>query len=136
MSRSTEPKADNRQVLNTYSKSMKKLLRTKDDPNAGVRPSGHVISETGFLTNHGGSIAANVIELGGEHQPEAILKFTGTSWDAGYRAYCKQLGLPAHPARMQASLAAFFIQFLTDPDDLVLDPFAGSNTTRWAPPKS
>ena len=30
---------------------------------------------------------------------------------------------------MQSSLAAFFIQFLTDPDDLVLDPFGGSNTT-------
>ncbi len=24
---------------------------------------------------------------------------------------------------------AFFVQFLTDPGDLVMDPFAGSNTT-------
>ncbi len=30
---------------------------------------------------------------------------------------------------MQSSLCAFFIQFLTEPDDLVLDPFGGSNTT-------
>jgi DNA modification methylase len=128
MSRSSEPKADNRRVLNPYSKDMKKLLKSQNY-NAGVRPSGHIISPTGFLKDHGGSISANVIELGGDHRPEAVLKFSGTSWDSGYREYCKQRELPAHPARMQASLSAFFIQFLTDTDDLVLDPFAGSNTT-------
>jgi site-specific DNA-methyltransferase (cytosine-N4-specific) len=30
---------------------------------------------------------------------------------------------------MPKGLAAFFIEFLTDPGDLILDPFAGSNTT-------
>ena len=30
---------------------------------------------------------------------------------------------------MPARLAEFFVRFLTDPGDLVLDPFAGSNTT-------
>ena len=30
---------------------------------------------------------------------------------------------------MPLGLADFFIQTLTDPGDLVLDPFAGSNTT-------
>ena len=30
---------------------------------------------------------------------------------------------------MPVGLVDFFIRFLTDPDDLVLDPFAGSNTT-------
>jgi len=30
---------------------------------------------------------------------------------------------------MPSSLAKFFINFLTDPGDTVLDPFAGSNTT-------
>lgn len=128
MSRSSEPKADNRKVLNPYGKDMKKLLKSQKY-NAGVRPSGHVISETGFLKDHGGSISANVVELYDDQGPEALLKFTGTSWDSGYRDYCKRLNLPAHPARMQASLSAFFIKFLTDDGDLVLDPFAGSNTT-------
>jgi site-specific DNA-methyltransferase (cytosine-N4-specific) len=32
---------------------------------------------------------------------------------------------------MQVGLAAFFIELLTDPGDLVLDPFAGSNTTGY-----
>jgi DNA modification methylase len=128
MSRSKEPKADNRRVLNPYSKDMRNLLRTQKY-NAGVRPSGHKISEAGFLKDHGGAISANVIELQSAEGPEAILKFSGTSWDSGYRDYCKALEIPTHPARMQASLSAFFIQFLTDVDDLVLDPFAGSNTT-------
>src|SRR5262249_24072265 len=42
---------------------------------------------------------------------------------------CRDNGITPHPARMPIGLAASFIQFLTDPGDLVLDPFAGSNTT-------
>src|SRR3972149_11482946 len=38
-------------------------------------------------------------------------------------------GLEGHPARFPAALPEFFIKFLTDHDDLVLDIFAGSNTT-------
>ena len=128
LSKTEKPKADNRKVLNPYGKDMRKLLKTQKY-NAGTRPSGHVISETGFLTDHGGSIGPNVIDLSGQHFPEALLKFTGTKWDAVYRAYCKAKDLPAHPARMQSSLSAFFIQFLTDEGDLVFDPFGGSNTT-------
>lgn len=129
MSKSKDPKADNRNVLKPYSKDMKRLLKT-GKYNPGARPSGHVISETGFLRDHGGAISANVLELADEtNAPEALLKFSGTKWDANYRDYCKTHNLPAHPARMQAMLSAFFVQFLTSPNDLVLDPFAGSNTT-------
>lgn len=128
MSKNKFPKADNKKVLNPYSKDMKRLLKSQKY-NAGVRPSGHVISETGFLQDHGGSIGPNVVDLAGEHYPDALLKYTGTKWDANYRAYCKAKGLVAHPARMQSSLSAFFIEFLTDKNDLIFDPFAGSNTT-------
>lgn len=130
MSPIESPNADNRRVLTPYGSSMKKLLRTKRY-NAGRRPSGHVISETGFLTDHGGGIAPNVVDIENEDRklPSSLMKFTGTAWDRGYRAYCKRHGLEAHPARMQMQLAAFFVQFLTEPGDLVLDPFAGSNTT-------
>jgi DNA modification methylase len=38
-------------------------------------------------------------------------------------------GTRIHPARFPAELPRFFIDFLTDPGDLVVDPFAGSNTT-------
>ncbi len=46
-----------------------------------------------------------------------------------YLAHCREQGLPLHPARMPHDLAAFFIKFLTEARDVVLDPFAGSNTT-------
>jgi site-specific DNA-methyltransferase (cytosine-N4-specific) len=42
---------------------------------------------------------------------------------------CRERKIAAHPARMPELLAAFFVQFLTDPGDVVLDPFAGSGTT-------
>lgn len=42
------------------------------------------------------------------------------------------MGAKQHPARFPAKLPEFFIRFLTDPGDLVLDIFAGSNTTGWA----
>jgi DNA modification methylase len=131
MSKSERPKADNRNVLVAYSKHMKRLLKSQKY-NSGRRPSGHVISETGFLKNRGGAIAPSVLgtENGAkENLPESLLKFAGTAVDTAYREYCEQKGLETHPARMQSSLAAFFIQFLTDKNDLVFDPFAGSNTT-------
>ncbi len=133
MSPVESPKADNRRVLTPYGDDMKKLLKSKRY-NAGHRPSGHVISETGFLTDHGGAISPNVVDLDEANPklPANLMKFTGTIWDKGYRAYCKKRGLEVHPARMQMQLAAFFIQFLTEPGDLVLDPFAGSNTTGFA----
>lgn len=130
LSRSEFPKADNRHVLTPYSEEMKLLLKHKRY-NAGRRPSGHVISEKGFLTNHGGAISANVIDLTPDDPklPSALLKISNTAWDSKYREYCKTHKLSAHPARMQTGLAAFFINFLTDRGDLILDPFAGSNTT-------
>lgn len=133
MSPIESPKADNRRVLTPYRDDMKRLLRSKKY-NSGRRPSGHVISESGFLTDHGGAIPPNVVDLDetSKRLPSNLVKFTGTAWDKRYRAYCKQHGLEVHPARMQMELAAFFVQFLTDPGDLVLDPFAGSNSTGFA----
>jgi DNA modification methylase len=129
MSKSEYPNADNSRVLVPYSKSMKALLKSQSY-NAGKRPSGHKVSAGGFLTDHGGAIAANVVDFASlQGIPESLLKYTGTSWDAGYRDYCKKHGFDAHPARMQTELAAFFIKFLTEKSGLVFDPFGGSNTT-------
>src|SRR5207253_2308773 len=38
-------------------------------------------------------------------------------------------GKKPHPARFPVQVPLLFVRFLTDPGDLVLDPFAGSNTT-------
>ena len=37
--------------------------------------------------------------------------------------------LPRHPALMPEPLVEFFVRFLTEPNDVVFDPFSGSNTT-------
>lgn len=113
---SKKPKADNRSVLREYSAAMK-LLLDRRRYNSGKRPSEHSIGERSFLKNNGGSIPSNV------------LTFTNTSAHDRYQNYCRDNRIPIHPARMPVALAQFFVQFLTSQQDLVLDPFAGSNTT-------
>lgn len=119
MSNVARPKANNKKVLKSYSTSMLKLLETKKY-NSGNRPSEHHIGKTSFLTRHEGAIPSNV------------LTFTNTSAQDKYLAYCRKRDLPIHPARMPTGLADFFIRFLTDEKDCVLDPFGGSNTTGFA----
>ncbi len=42
---------------------------------------------------------------------------------------CREMRLPIHPARYPPEVPEFFIRFLTQTGQLVLDPFAGSNVT-------
>ena len=135
ISNSDYPKADNKRILRPYSKSMKKLLRTQQF-NAGKRPSEHVISETGFLIDNNGSISHNVLELetdkGIENRmPYSMLRISNTKSNDKFTKICKAKGITPHPARMPLELASFFIDFLTDKNDIVLDPFGGSNTTGY-----
>ena len=116
MSNTERPKSDNRRVLQPYSESMKKLLE-RQSYNAGERPSGHRVNAESFKKDHGGAIPPNV------------LSFSNTRAYDSYQDYCRERDITPHPARMPAGLAEFFIEFLTDPGDMVLDPFAGSNLT-------
>lgn len=116
LSNSSTPKANNRHILEPYSESMKRLLKTKKY-NSGVRPSEHNIGEKSFLTDNGGAIPSNV------------LVGANTSSSSNYLNYCKSKKVTPHPARMPNFVAEYFIKFLTDEGDLILDPFAGSNTT-------
>ncbi len=116
MSTTPRPKSNNRNILRAYSASMEKLLSSKSY-NPGERPSEHHIGKTSFLTNNHGAIPSNVLTV------------TNTRSSDVYLQYCREHGLPVHPARMPIEVPEFFINFLTDPRDLVVDPFAGSNTT-------
>ncbi len=115
-SKSEHPKANNKNVLTPYTKAMKNLIKSKKY-NHGERPSGHKISESGFLSDNGGSI------------PRSTLIYANTGFDTNYRDWCSKKKVPQHPARMPIELAEFFIKLLTDRNDLVLDPFGGSCTT-------
>lgn len=113
---SENPKADNRKVLQPYSPSMESLLKNGYKPR--LRPSGHDISDK-FSRRNGGAIPPNLLSL------------ANTESNSQYLRRCREAGVKPHPARFPQAFPEFFINFLTDPDDLVLDPFAGSNTTGY-----
>ncbi len=117
LSKSDYPKADVRRVLVPYSDRMKKLHENPEKYyQPKIRPSGHEIG-TAFANNNGGAIPSNLLQI------------SNTESNSRYLKLCKALGTVAHPARFPIKLPEFFIKFLTDPGDLVLDIFAGSNTT-------
>ncbi len=116
MSKTDNPKANNRKVLKEYSASMKSLLKS-GKYNAGVRPSEHNIGEKSFAKNNKGAIPSNVISSSNTHA------------NTPYQMYCKKKRIQAHPARMPIDIPQFFIKFLTKKGDIVFDPFCGSSTT-------
>jgi site-specific DNA-methyltransferase (cytosine-N4-specific) len=127
MSSTPRPKADNRKVLKPYSAAMLELLSTKRY-NSGMRPSEHKIGKKSFFKNNNGAIPSNVL-LEDEQVATNLLTLSNTASVDDYLRYCRERELLPHPARMPIGLPEFFIKFLTESRDLVLDPFAGSNTT-------
>lgn len=122
-SKSDFPKADVTRVLKPYSERMKQLI---DDPESFYspqkRPSGHDVSAA-FGKENKGAIPPNLLEI------------PNTSSNSHYMRITKQLERKRHPARFPRKLPKFFIEFLTDPEDLVVDIFSGSNTTGYVAEK-
>jgi len=108
------PRASNRRVLTPYSNAMHELLA--NGYKAKLRPSGHDISDK-FSRDNGAAIPPN------------LLAVANTESNSRYLRYCGENKLPPHPARYPATIPEFFIRFLTDPGDIVFDPFAGSCVT-------
>lgn len=111
------PKSDVTKVLTEYSERMKQLLKNPEGfYTPKKRPSGHDIGK-GFAKDNGGAIPSNLLQI------------PNTESNGIYLSCCKAVGVKQHPARFPAKLPEFFIRFLTEPGDIVLDIFAGSNTT-------
>jgi len=123
LSKTEWPKANVSNVLTEYSDKMKKLLK---NPEAyytpAKRPSGHDIGSS-FGKDNGGAIPSNLLQIPNSEASSRYLKL------------CKEMEIKAHPARFPAKLPEFFIRFLTEPNDLVVDIFAGSNTTGYVAEK-
>ncbi len=117
LSKTERPKASNRNVLVRYSDDMVRLIERGFRPMR--RPSGHLAKAT-FQKDHGGAIPGNVLTLGNNDS------------NGRYLARVAEAGLKLHPARFPVQLPEWFIKFLTDPGDLVVDIFGGSMTTGWA----
>jgi site-specific DNA-methyltransferase (cytosine-N4-specific) len=125
LSKTPHPKANNRKVLKAYSKDMLRL--NKRGLKNTQRPSGHIIKESFADVAHGGAIPPNVFEE--EQQATDFMKFGNNAANDNYALACKERGMKRHPARFPNALPEFFINVLTNDQDLVMDPFAGSNTT-------
>ncbi len=149
LSKDPHPKSNNKRVLRPYSDAMKNLL--KNGYNAKMRPSGHDIS-TKFQNDRGGAIPPNIIpdSIAGSDsssigmpvlatfdwlfdndlaQPVNVISASNTASNDYYQKRCKQTGVKSHPARFPQALPEFAIALCTEPGDIVLDPFAGSNMT-------
>lgn len=114
LSKSPYPKSSNRRVLQPYSRDMDRLL--KNGYRHKIRPSGHNISAK-FNRHNEGAIPPNLIALANNDSNSA------------YRRYCQENDIAEHPAQYPRGIPGFFIRMLTDPGDLVFDPFAGSCVT-------
>ncbi len=134
LSKTEHPKADNRRVLRPYSKSMLRMIE-RGTYNDGARPSEHVIGKT-WAKDQGGAIAPNVIEVEGEDwklgaERDNMLDFANTSSHDPYNTFIRATKIQAHPARFPREVPEFFVKFLTEPGDLVVDIFGGSNMTGY-----
>lgn len=125
LSKTPYPKASNLNVLKEYSEDMIRLNR--NGVRGTVRPSGHVIRHSFDKIQAGGSIPPNVTEAEFDF-PESMMKMGNNAANDLYTKRCKEEGIKIHPARFPALLPKFFTKLLTDPNDLVIDPFAGSLT--------
>jgi DNA modification methylase len=120
LSKTDYPKANVSNVLVPYSDRMKKLQANPQKYyTPKVRPSGHDISKS-FAIDNGGAIPSNLLEI------------PNTESNSSYIQICKSASITPHPARFPQKLPMFFIKFLTEEGDRVLDIFAGSNTTGFA----
>ena len=133
------PKAQNRRVLKQYSVSQQKLMR--DGYTPALRPSEHAISQK-FGTDNSGAIPGNLVDGFDEADdtyrmgdpvtlPVNVISAANTSSNDQYLRLCRAHHIKPHPARFPRALPEFVIGLCTEPGDLVLDPFAGSNMTGY-----
>lgn len=87
---------------------------------ADRRPSGHTAREDAAFFAGTGRLPDDIFECGVAHPSEP------------WRQRAKSLGIPPHPAVFPPAVADRLITALSDPGDVVLDPFMGSGTTAAA----
>ena len=161
LSKTAKPNASNKRVLKPYGKDMEQLL-ARQSYNGGKRPGGQRVNPETWKKRHQGAIPPNVLEFPQSDEQvvaeadglrENFLRFGGSESRSRYHRAFKALQAHyaddddlaerarKHPARFPTQLPKFFVEFLTEPGDLVVDGFAGSNVTgqvaedlgrRWA----
>jgi hypothetical protein len=112
-------KADNRRVLLPHTERHQRLIARGGEARDAVFGDGaYRIRHGAFGNATEGRIPRNVLAFGHRCKDQDR-----------YRAYARERGLPVHAAAMPLALASFLVRWLTEPGDLVVDPFAGTVTT-------
>jgi site-specific DNA-methyltransferase (cytosine-N4-specific) len=136
-------KVSNRKVLKPYSDAQKNLM--ENGYNKGRRPSDHSPSDVWGKENDG-AIPPNLLEdrdfelEAGDsvfatapdedpREPVSVISASNTASNTPYHQLCTAHDIERHPARFPRDLPEFAIKLTTDEEDVVLDPFAGSNMT-------
>ncbi|ACT52093.1 site-specific DNA-methyltransferase [Methylovorus glucosotrophus] len=115
-------RSDNRRVLQEHTERHLNFIRNGGIKARSSASDGAYIKRIGaYSTETLGRIPRNVLTFGHACQDQR-----------NYKQFAKNVGLPAHGAAMPLSLASFLIEFLSRPDDLVVDPFGGSFSTAKA----
>lgn len=115
-------KSNNRRVLIEHTERHMRFIE-----QGGVLK--HTVSSDGAHTKRVGSYS----QATPGRIPKNVLSFAGTCGDQRqYRKHAREAGFPVHGATMPIKLASFLIELLSEPGDLVADPFGGSLTTAAA----
>ncbi|MGH8159299.1 MAG: DNA-methyltransferase [Rhodanobacter sp.] len=115
-------RADNRRVLEPHTEKHLRLIANGGERRRAEYGDGaHTIREGSYRHATAGRIPRNVIARGNR-----------CADTLQYRRDAAALRLPAHGAVMPLSIPDFLIRFLTEPGDLVVDPFGGTVKTGMA----
>ncbi|WP_207002577.1 site-specific DNA-methyltransferase [Trinickia mobilis] len=115
-------KADNRRVLGQHTERHLQLMaRGGEARSTSYGDGAYRVRPGSFGKPTPGAIPRNVLEQG--HRCSDTLQ---------YRQDAIRLGLPVHGAMMPVSIARFLVNFLSEPNDLVVDLFGGSLKTAVA----
>lgn len=114
--------SNNRRVLQPHTPAHLQLVRQGGEQREAVYSGGaYRVKHGSFGQETTGKIPRNVLRIAhrdADQQPA--------------RDYATERGWSAHPAPMPVKLARFFVDFLTEVKELVVDPFGGMATTAKA----
>lgn len=115
----TRVRSDNRRVLEPHTEQHQRLMARGGECGSASYADGSYRRRPGaFGKPTPGRIPRNVLEIGHTCASQRL-----------YKQRARALGLPVHGAPYAKRLSDFLIRFLTEPGDLVADPFGGSQTT-------
>lgn len=115
-------RSNNRRVLEKHTEQHMKLIQAGGEQRTQTFSDGAYNLRPGRFGNATeGRIPKNVLTFGHSCKDQRQ-----------YKRMARDAGLPTHGAPMPLKLASFLVEFLSESDDLVVDPFGGSFTTAKA----